>query len=339
MSAWFAQNIPGVVLPLQFRRVAGGRSNLTFEVATQPERGTSCAGRRSAMFCPTAHDMRREYKIIAALGPAGVPVPPALGLCLDETVNGAPFYVMGFVDGIIARSEKEAEESLDRPARRHAGLALIDTLAQIHAVDPDRVGLGDLGRKDGYIGRQLRRWYANYQAARDSRGGTPRMPTSTRSTISWRLTSRNRARRTVVHGDYRLDNCIISGSGGDAGGPRLGAVHPGRPPRRPRPAARLLAGARRVLGARTLAHPRARDSRPATELQEPLRSSNRTGPEPPRFLPGVRLLEAGLHPGGRVRPLRRRCHGRRRFRLQPSIPTRSPGWARRPAKPWTADNE
>jgi aminoglycoside phosphotransferase (APT) family kinase protein len=161
---------------------------------------------------PTAHDMRREHTIIAALGPAGVPVPPALGLCLDEAVNGAPFYVMGFVDGVIARSETEAEESLDAAARHHAGLALIDTLAQIHAVDPDGVGLGQLGRREGYIARQLRRWYANYQAARDSRGGALNPDIDeVHDQLSANIPEQGAA--TVVHGDYRLDNCIITTSG------------------------------------------------------------------------------------------------------------------------------
>jgi aminoglycoside phosphotransferase (APT) family kinase protein len=161
---------------------------------------------------PTAHDMGREHRIIAALGLAGVPVPAALGLCTDETVNGAPFYVMGFVDGIIARTEKDAEELLDPGARRHASLALIDTLTQIHAVDPDRAGLGDFGRKEGYIARQLRRWYANYQAARDSRrGATNADIDDVHDHLAGRSPPQGAA--AVVHGDYRLDNCIVSSAG------------------------------------------------------------------------------------------------------------------------------
>ena len=130
-----------------------------------------CAAHRPAIVLPTAHDMAREYRIISALGPAGVPVAPALGLSTDDAVNGAPFYVMGFVDGVIARSEAEVEKDLDMAARQRTGMALIDTLAQIHGVDPDAVGLGDLGRKEDYISRQLRRWFGNYQAALESRGG------------------------------------------------------------------------------------------------------------------------------------------------------------------------
>ncbi|MGH9115780.1 MAG: phosphotransferase family protein [Acidimicrobiales bacterium] len=212
VSAWFEANIPGVELPLSFCRIAGGRSNLTFEV-------TDVAGTRRVLrrpptghILPTAHDVAREYRIISAVGPAGVPAPPALGLCTDESVNGAPFYVMGFVDGVIARTQHDVERALSEPARRRAGLALVDTLAKIHSLDPDAVGLGDLGRKDGYIARQLKRWYANYEAARDSRHGES-LPDvdEVHDSLSSRIPEQGPA--TVVHGDYRMDNCIVSPAG------------------------------------------------------------------------------------------------------------------------------
>jgi aminoglycoside phosphotransferase (APT) family kinase protein len=211
VSAWFLANIPGVVLPLQFRRVAGGRSNLTFEVGDGA--GARYVLRRppTSHVLPTAHDMSREHRIISALEPAGVPVPPALGLCTDESVNGAPFYVMGFVDGVIARDEIEVAP-LTSEARHHCGLALVDTLAQIHAVDPDAAGLGDFGRKDGYIARQLRRWYANYQAARDSRGGDNLADIdAVHDQLAAHIPDQGPA--TVVHGDYRLDNCVVALNG------------------------------------------------------------------------------------------------------------------------------
>jgi aminoglycoside phosphotransferase (APT) family kinase protein len=212
VSAWFVDNIPGVALPLQFRLIAGGRSNLTFEV--HDTAGTRYVLRRppTSHVLPTAHDMGREYKIISALGPAGVPVAPALGLCTDPTVNGAPFYVMGFVDGVIVRSEAEAEADFGARVRYQSGLALVDTLAQIHSVDPDQAGLGDLGRKEQYISRQLRRWYGNYQAALESRGGES-LPD-----VDWvhdQLAAHipEQGRACVVHGDYRLDNCVIAPDG------------------------------------------------------------------------------------------------------------------------------
>jgi aminoglycoside phosphotransferase (APT) family kinase protein len=212
VSAWFEENVRGAVPPLEFTLVAGGRSNLTFEV-------DDAAGNRYVLrrpptghILPTAHDMSREFKIISALGPAGVPVPPALGLCTDATVNGAPFYVMGFVDGVIARTAEIAEKSLDVEARRKASFSLVDTLAQIHSVDPGSVGLGDLGRTEGYIARQLKRWYSNYRAANESRGGTTLAQVDeVHDFLSARIPEQGPA--SVVHGDYRLDNCIVSPDG------------------------------------------------------------------------------------------------------------------------------
>jgi aminoglycoside phosphotransferase (APT) family kinase protein len=212
VSAWFAEHIPGAELPLRFVLVAGGRSNLTFEVTDA--RAARYVLRRppTGHLLPTAHDMSREHKIISAMGPAGVPAPPALGLCTDESVNGAPFYVMGFVDGVIARNEEEAEAAFDEEERRRAGLALIDTLAQIHSVEPDAVGLGDLGRKEGYIARQLKRWFANYLAANEARGATPSPEVvQLHDALAGAIPEQGPA--TVVHGDYRLDNCIVAPDG------------------------------------------------------------------------------------------------------------------------------
>ncbi len=212
VSVWFAENIPGVVPPLTFVRIPGGRSNLTFEVTDRAGHKYVLRRPPTGHLLPTAHDMSREHRIIAALGPAGVPAPPALGLCMDNSVNGAPFYVMDFVEGIIARTEKESEADLDLAGRHRAGMALVDTLSRIHGVDPDAVGLGDLGRKEGYISRQLRRWEANYRAANEARGGTPLTDVEEAHAIL-AGTIPKQGPATVVHGDYRLDNCILSPDG------------------------------------------------------------------------------------------------------------------------------
>jgi aminoglycoside phosphotransferase (APT) family kinase protein len=211
VSAWFAENIPGVELPLNFNLVAGGRSNLTFVVIDAG--GARYVLRRppTGHLLPTAHDMEREHKIISAMGPAGVPVPPALGLCTDPLVNGAPFYVMDYVDGVIARDEQDAA-GLDEAARQRVSLALVDTLAEIHTVDPDAISLGDLGRKDGYIARQLKRWFANYQAANHALGGPP-LPAIEEVHRGLSASVPEQGGASVVHGDYRLDNCIVSPDG------------------------------------------------------------------------------------------------------------------------------
>ena len=210
VSAWFEENIPGVKLPLSFDLIAGGRSNLTFKV-------TDAAGHEYVLrrppvshVLPTAHDMGREHKIIAALGPVGLPVPPALGFCDDESVNGRPFYVMGFVDGIILRTT-EAANRLDERAREVAAHSLVDVLASIHAVDVDRVGLGDLGRKDGYIPRQLKRWYSQYEQSKAMGGPDVALVDSVHGFLSGCIPEQGPA--SIVHGDYRLDNTIVGDDG------------------------------------------------------------------------------------------------------------------------------
>lgn len=207
VEGWFAERAPEAEPPLSFERIAGGLSNLTYRV----EDG---AGRRWALRRPplgrrlgSAHDMGREHRVVSALGPTEVPVPPVVGLCEDESVNGAPFYVMGFVDGPVLRGLVEAE-AFPEEERRPIGDRLADTLAAIHAVDPDAVGLGDLGRKEDYVARQLRRWQGQWEKSK-----TRELPAIDR--LHDRLAARipEQGPATLVHGDYRLDNMILTERG------------------------------------------------------------------------------------------------------------------------------
>ncbi len=209
VEAWFADRLPAAELPLRFERIAGGLSNLTFRV-------TDAAGRRWALRRPplgktlgSAHDMAREHRVLAALGPTGVPVPPLVGLCEDEGVTGAPFYVMEFVEGPILRGQAEAEAAFPGEADRHAiGLRVADTLAQIHAVDPDAVGLGDLGRKGDYVARQLRRWQGQWEKSQTRELA---IVDQVHDRLAARIPEQGPA--TIVHGDYRLDNMILTPAG------------------------------------------------------------------------------------------------------------------------------
>ena len=110
--------------------------------------------------------MAREHRVVSALAPTEVPVAPVVGLCEDESVNGAPFYVMEFVEGPILRGLAEAEIFPDEADRRAIGERVADTLVEIHAVDPDAVGLGDLGRKEDYVARQLHRWQGQWEKSK-----------------------------------------------------------------------------------------------------------------------------------------------------------------------------
>ena len=207
VTAWFEANIAGARGPLTFDLIAGGHSNLTYGV-------TDASGNRFVLRRPplghvlaTAHDMSREHKIISALGPTDVPVAPALGLCTDESVNGAPFYVMDFVDGRVLRNT-DAANAITAEARRNASCSIADTLARIHAIDVDAVGLGDLGKKDGYIERQLKRWYSQFQASQTR--DLPRVD-EVHEALRSRIPDQGPA--TIVHGDYRLDNCMTDDDG------------------------------------------------------------------------------------------------------------------------------
>jgi aminoglycoside phosphotransferase (APT) family kinase protein len=153
--------------------------------------------------------MGREHRIIAALGPTPVPVPEAIAYCDDADVIGAPFYVMSYVEGIVLNDDATAVAELDVPARQHSGDSLVDALVELHAVDIDAVGLGDLARRDELVARQLKRWHAQVSASK-----TRELPAVDR--VHELLASRipQQTESTVVHGDFRLGNCIVD-DGGD----------------------------------------------------------------------------------------------------------------------------
>jgi aminoglycoside phosphotransferase (APT) family kinase protein len=208
VSAWLAEHIDDAVAPFEFALIAGGRSNLTFTV-------TDADGRRFVLRRPptgavlaTAHDMAREFRIIAAVGTTGVPVPPALGLCVDDAVNDSPFYVMGYVDGVVLDSQARAA-AMTVEQRRAASEHLIDVLADLHDVDVDEVGLGDLAKRTGYVERQIKRWTTQWEGSK-----TRDLPAI--DEVGRRLAERMPEQHGVViaHGDYRFGNCLTDPSAG-----------------------------------------------------------------------------------------------------------------------------
>jgi len=208
VEGWFAANVAEAELPLSFDRISGGHSNLTYGVR-------DAAGRRWALRRPplgkrlgSAHDMGREHKVVSALGPTEVPVAPVAGLCEDESINEAPFYVMDFVEGPILRGLAEADAFPEESDRQAIGERVADTLVAIHAVDPDAVGLGDLGRREDYVARQLHRWQGQWEKSK-----TRELPVI--DTVHERLAARipEQGPATLVHGDYRLDNMILTEAG------------------------------------------------------------------------------------------------------------------------------
>jgi aminoglycoside phosphotransferase (APT) family kinase protein len=208
VSAWFAAKVPAARPPLAFELIPGGHSNLTFLV--RDAAGAAWVLRRPPLsgVLPSAHDMGREHRIIAALRGTPVPVPAAIGLCQDPSVTGAPFYVMDYVDGVVPRDQATVERTLGLPQRAAATASLVEVLADLHRVDPDAVGLGQLGRREAYVERQLRRWGRQWEQSK-----TRELPAIEEA--GRRLAARVPPQQgsALVHGDYRLDNLIVSPAG------------------------------------------------------------------------------------------------------------------------------
>lgn len=182
--------------------IAGGRSNLTY-LLTWGE--TRLVVRRPPLghVLPTAHDMGREHRVLAALADTDVPVPRPLALCDDESVIGAPFYVMEYVPGRVLRTVSDAADVGPEQAGELCE-QLVRTLAAIHTVDVDAVGLAGFGRPDGYLERQLRRWQQQWDRSK------------TRELAAYDTLVARLARHLpatggtgLVHGDYRLDNALV----------------------------------------------------------------------------------------------------------------------------------
>lgn len=207
LTAWAADALPDLAPPLTATLIAGGKSNLTYRITDAA--GQSVALRRPPLHgvLPTAHDMGREHRIISALGSSDVPVPAALAMCEDASVLGAPFYVMSFVEGRVVAEEEDAT-ALDDAARHRSGVALAETLATLHAVDVDAVGLGNLARRDDYVGRQLRRWLEQFGKVK-----TREIPAVEQAHDILAAHIPEQLGVAVVHGDYRLGNCIIDERG------------------------------------------------------------------------------------------------------------------------------
>ncbi|APA97894.1 phosphotransferase family protein [Nocardia seriolae] len=203
LAGWLAETRPGLVHgPLRGRLIAGGKSNLTYEIGD----GTSAwIVRRPPLghVLATAHDMAREYRVISALAGTGVPVPATYALCEDTEIIGAPFYVMERVLGTPYRTAAELV-ALGRDRTAVIATGLIDTLAALHTVDPVAVGLADFGRPDGFLERQVRRWRKQLDASysRDLPAADELHELLTKHLPAQSPTG-------IVHGDYRLDNVLV----------------------------------------------------------------------------------------------------------------------------------
>lgn len=210
VERWVLAHVGGLVGPLEFALIAGGHSNLTYSAR-------DAQGRRIVLRRPPlggasgsrAHDMGREYEVLAALAPTHVAVPQPFALCTDDAVNDRPFYVMDHVDGYVIDNPSAAERFLpDGASRRRASEAIVDGLAALHGIDIDAVGLGGAARRDGFLARQLARMAQVWSTTK-----TRELPLMDQ--VHARLVAAQPEQRAtgIVHSDYRFGNVIMAGTG------------------------------------------------------------------------------------------------------------------------------
>jgi aminoglycoside phosphotransferase (APT) family kinase protein len=207
LDAYLRTAAPELTGPgLSARLLSGGRSNLTYEVRTD---STGYVLRRPPLghVLATAHNMSREHTVISALADTPVPVPAALLLCPDVNVLGAPFFLMSLVPGTVFQRRSQTDR-LDPAVRERLAYDMVETLAALHQVDPDEVGLSGFGRPIGFLRRQVRRWTRQLHFSR-SRDLPRADELRDRLFATIPAGDNTRVRGTIVHGDFRLDNLVV----------------------------------------------------------------------------------------------------------------------------------
>ncbi len=207
VEAWLAGRVPSLAAPFTWTKLEGGHSNLTYRL-DGADGAKSAVIRRPPMgeLLPKAHDMGREWACISALW-GRVPVAEPLAFCESPDVTGAHFYVMGLVDGKAMYGRADVEEWIPLENRTKAAESWIDALAALHSLDIDEIGLGDLGRRDGYIERQMKTWYRSWtSSAEAAQIDDPRIHELHDSLIEGMPEP---GPATVVHGDYGTHNVMF----------------------------------------------------------------------------------------------------------------------------------
>jgi aminoglycoside phosphotransferase (APT) family kinase protein len=205
---WLRERCAWMEPPFVWTKLAGGHSNFTYRVTDA--NGREFVLRRPPLgeLLPSAHDMAREFKVLSALWPTPVPVPEPLAFCDDIAVTGAKFYAMGAVVGQSLYNAAEVEGLIPEHLRRDHGFHFIDVLADLHALDPAQVGLGDLGRPDEYVARQLKRWKASWDASK-----TLDLPAVDHLHAYLIANTPEQGPARIVHGDYGLHNAVSNTQG------------------------------------------------------------------------------------------------------------------------------
>jgi aminoglycoside phosphotransferase (APT) family kinase protein len=209
LERYFAEHVAGAEPPLRFSLIAGGRSNLTFLVEDAKDRKRVLRRPPLGAVLATAHDMAREHRILTALFDTPVPVPRTLALCEDESVNDAPFYVMDYVEGDVLVGPEMTAKRVPEDRREALGMHLIEVLSHLHRIEPDDVGLGNLGRREAYLARQLKRWSTQWEKSK-----TRELATMDEAHALLAAKMPEQVGCSIVHGDYRLGNCLSNGAAG-----------------------------------------------------------------------------------------------------------------------------
>ena len=205
LGAWLEANVEGFSRPFSLTKFASGQSNPTYKISGAS--GEYVLRRKPfGPLLPSAHAVDREYRLLSALSPLDFPVPEPLALCDDPSVIGAMFYVME-----LAKGRPYADGALpdfDPATRRRMYEQLVDTLADLHNIDPAAAELADFGKPGNYFERQVARWTRQY---RDSQ--TDYLPEMERLIAFLPETLPEQSRMSIVHGDYRIDNVVFDGDG------------------------------------------------------------------------------------------------------------------------------
>ena len=212
VEAWLAAHCPEISGPFDWVRLPGGHSNLTWRLTDSTGRQAVIRRPPLGELLPKAHDMGREFRVLSALKDTPVPTPRPLAYCEDPSVTGAHFYVMDFLDGHPLYTADDVRDWAPEAKRRDLAFAFIDALAQLHALDPAAVGLGDLGKPEGYVERQINAWGRSWTASVGPAGFDDPRAHEVEAFLRARLPGQVPAR--IVHGDFGIHNILVGRGGG-----------------------------------------------------------------------------------------------------------------------------
>jgi len=201
LEAFMHERVEGFVGPLEVREFKGGQSNPTYQLVT-PGRKYVLRRKPPGVLLPSAHQVDREFRVIAALHAAGYAVPRAYALCADDSIVGTMFYIMEMVEGRVLW--ELALPGMSPPERSAIYDAMVRSLAQLHSLDYRAIGLADFGKTSDYMARQIHRWSKIYVASQ-----TSKIPLMDRLNAWLPEHIPPRDECAVIHGDYRLDNMIL----------------------------------------------------------------------------------------------------------------------------------